>query len=404
MTMTHNWAPQQQAAIDQVRTWLHSEDPATPQVFHIFGYAGTGKTTLAKSLVEEVEGQVLFGAFTGKAALVLQSKGCSGAMTIHQMIYLPRDKSAERYAKLQVELNATDDPERQRELALELAEEKINLRRPSFTRNLDSPVRGAALVVLDEVSMIGETIAKDLLDYGTRVLALGDPAQLPPVKDAGYFTNVEPEVMLTEIHRQAEGSPIIDLATRVRMRQQIPMGNYGECRVIPKGTLSIHELAAHDQIIVGRNVTRTAINSMIRKEVRGVTSHLPLAGDKLVCLRNNRQTGLLNGSQWIVTSSEIMDDDRVQLWIHAADSQDPYVFPVIAFRHYFEGREAEIPHYEMREAEHFDYGYAITCHKSQGSQWSNIAIVNESACFRDQASKWLYTAITRAAERLTLIQ
>lgn len=401
-TTTHDWSPQQAAAIEQVRSWLHAEEG--PQVFHLFGYAGTGKTTLAQHLVEEVSGPVLFGAFTGKAALVLQSKGCNGAMTIHQMIYLPREKSAERLARLQQEVNAEEDADRRRELAAEIVEEKENLRRPAFTRNLDSPVRGAALVVLDEVSMVGETIARDLLEYGTRVLALGDPAQLPPVKDAGFFTNVEPEVMLTEIHRQAEGSPIIDLATRVRRGQSIPLGNYGDCNVIPKGTLNVHELAAHDQIIVGRNRTRTAINAQIRREVKGLTSHLPVAGDKLVCLRNDRQSGLLNGSQWIVDDSEILDDDRVQLWIHAADAAEPYTFDVVAHRHYFEGREDDIPFYEMREAQHFDFGYAITCHKSQGSQWGNIAIVNESGCFREQASKWLYTAITRAAERLTLIQ
>ena len=77
---------------------------------------------------------------------------------------------------------------------------------------------------------------------------------------------------------------------------------------------------------------------------------------------------------------------------------------MVAFRHYFEDRQDDIPFYEMREAEHFDFGYAVTCHKAQGSQWGRVAIVNESHCFRDQSSKWLYTAITRAADQLTLIQ
>lgn len=401
-TTAHAWSPQQVAAIDQVRNWLASEDG--PQVFHLFGYAGTGKTTLARHLVSEISGLVLFGAFTGKAALVLQSKGCHGAMTIHQMIYVPRIKSAERLAQLEREVHAEEDPDKQREIAQIIAEERENLRRPAFSLNLESPVRDAALVVLDEVSMVGESIAQDLLKYGTRILALGDPAQLPPVKDAGYFTNVTPEVMLTEIHRQSEGSPIIDLATRTRLGQRLPLGNYGNCRIIAKGSLSIEELAAHDQIIVGKNATRSIINNKIRKEVKGFDSHLPVAGDKLVCLRNNRDAGLLNGSQWIVNDCEIIDEDMLRLWICSVDSQDPYTFEVQAFRHYFEDRVDEIPFYQMRESNHFDFGYAITCHKSQGSQWGSVAIVNESASFRDQASKWLYTAITRAADRLTLIQ
>ena len=398
---THSWSPQQQEAISSVQSWLRDGEQ---QVYRLFGYAGTGKTTLAQHLVEEVSGPILFGAYTGKAALVLQSKGCENAMPIHQMIYLPREKSQERLAQLQADLNAEDDADRRREIAAELAEEKDNLRRPTFTRNLESPVRGASLVVLDEVSMVGKQVAEDLLSYGTRILALGDPAQLPPVKDGGYFTDAKPDIMLTEIHRQATGSPIVSMATTVRKGETVVYGDYGDSRVIEKGVLSIGELADHDQIIVGRNNTRRIINNQVRKEVMGFESHLPVRGDKLVCLRNNRNSGLLNGSQWVVDDCEVLDEDRIQLWIHAFDNEDPYTFDVVAFRHYFEDRQDDIPFYEMREAEHFDFGYAVTCHKAQGSQWGRVAIINESHCFREQASKWLYTAITRAAEQLTLIQ
>jgi len=399
--MTHSWSPQQEQAIQGVRSWLKDGEQ---QVYRLFGYAGTGKTTLAQHLVSEVSGPVLFGAYTGKAALVLQSKGCANAMTIHQMIYLPRERSQERLAQLQADLNAEQDTDRRREIAAELAEEKDNLKRPTFTRNLESPVLHASLVVLDEVSMVGRQIAEDLLEYGTRILALGDPAQLPPVKDGGYFTDAEPDIMLTEIHRQAEGSPIVSMATSVRNGERIAYGSYGDSRVVEKGTLGIEELAAHDQIIVGRNATRRTINHMIRETVKGFASGLPVAGDKLVCLRNNRNSGLLNGSQWVVDDCEVLDDDRIKLWVHSFDSDDPYTFDVVAFRHYFEDRQDDIPFYEMREAEHFDFGYAVTCHKAQGSQWGKVAIVNESHCFREQSSKWLYTAITRAADQLTLIQ
>ena len=283
--MTHSWSQQQEHAIQAVSDWLRDGEQ---QTFRLFGYAGTGKTTLAQHLVSEVAGPVLFGAYTGKAALVLQSKGCANAMTIHQMIYLPRERSQERLAQLQADLNAEQDADRRREIAVELAEEKDNLKRPTFTRNLESPVRNAALVVLDEVSMVGHQVADDLLEYGTRILALGDPAQLPPVRDGGYFTDAEPDVMLTEIHRQAEGSPIVRMATAVRNGEKIALGAYGDSRVVKKGEIGIEELAAHDQIIVGRNATRRKINHMIRSTVKGHTSGLPVTGDKLVCLRNNR--------------------------------------------------------------------------------------------------------------------
>lgn len=401
-TETHEWSPQQQYAINEVRDWL--QDPQDPrQVFRLFGFAGTGKTTLAQHLVSEVPGQVLFAAFTGKAAMVLQSKGCWGASTIHSLIYIPRAKSEERLTELRQELAEEGDADRRRELALLIQEEEQNLNRPAFSLNLDSELRDASLLVLDEVSMVGSRIADDLLSFGTRILALGDPAQLPPVKDEGFFIRADPDVMLTEIHRQAEGNPIIDLATKVRVGQPLVYGEYGESRVIQFGTLSVHELAAHDQIIVGKNDTRHAINRKIRTEVHGYESHLPVAGDKLVCLRNNRESGLLNGSQWRVSDSEVIDEDRIRLWIHGVDETEPYVFDVVAWRHHFEDRVDEIKFYEAREAEAFDYGYAITCHKAQGSQWSRVAIVDQSSVFRDQSRKWLYTAITRAVDAVTII-
>lgn len=401
-TQTHEWSPHQQHAIEEVRDWM--QDPQDPrQVFRLFGFAGTGKTTLAKHLVEEVEGRVLFAAFTGKAAMVLQSKGCHGASTIHSLIYTPREKSQARLAELRQQLSSETDSDRRRELAVLVSEEEANLHRPAFSLNLHSDLRDAALLVLDEVSMVGSRIADDLLSFGTRILALGDPAQLPPVKDEGFFIRADPDVMLTEIHRQAEGNPIINLATKVRVGRKLAHGNYGESRVIPFGTTTIGELSLYDQIIVGKNDTRQIINRKIRTEVHGRESHLPVSGDKLVCLRNNRDSGLLNGSQWLVSDSEVIDEDRIRLWIYSVDDTDPYVFDVIAWRHYFEDRVDDIKFYEAREAEAFDFGYAITCHKAQGSQWPRVVVVDQSSVFRDQARKWLYTAVTRASEAVTVI-
>ena len=81
------FAPQQDEALKAVSKWL--KEGKTP-VFRLFGYAGTGKTTLAKHFAEHVDGDVLFAAFTGKAALVMRSKGCADASTIHSMIYRPK--------------------------------------------------------------------------------------------------------------------------------------------------------------------------------------------------------------------------------------------------------------------------------------------------------------------------
>ena len=84
-------SPQQDEALKAVARWLKA---GKPQIFRLFGYAGTGKTTLARYFAEHVDGQVQFAAFTGKAAQVLRSKGAVNARTIHSLIYRPRGEEA----------------------------------------------------------------------------------------------------------------------------------------------------------------------------------------------------------------------------------------------------------------------------------------------------------------------
>lgn len=397
-------SPTQAAASELVRAWLsRGYNPEQP-VFRLFGYAGSGKTSAAMSLAEHAEGRVCFATFTGKASSVLRDKGCYSAQTIHSLIYVPKIKGAQHLAKLQEEMRATADEDRQRELRLQIEAERANLKRPSFTLNLESQLKGASLLVLDEVSMVGTAIAQDLLSFQVPILALGDPAQLPPVRDGGYFTEATPDVMLTEVHRQALDSPVLALATKVRQGEPIEYGDYGSSRVVRKGVLSIQELAAHDQVICGRNATRHAVNARIRKEVMGFENHLPVAGDKLVCRRNDRDTGLLNGTQWTVMAAEVLDADRVQLDILDPTASEPYAFPVVAHRHHFEGRAHEIAPWDAREAQHFEYGYVVTAHTAQGSGWPSVAVIDESACFKQDARRHLYTSITRASERVTVIR
>ena len=152
-------------------------------IFRLFGYAGTGKTTLARHLAERVDGKVLFAAFTGKAALVMRSKGCERASTIHSLIYKPRESGEEI---------------------------------PSFDLWDDAPASKAALIVIDECSMVDAELGRDLMSFGVPVLVLGDPAQLPPIQGGGFFTDAEPDAMLTEVHRQAEDNPIIRLSMDIR--------------------------------------------------------------------------------------------------------------------------------------------------------------------------------------------
>lgn len=396
----------QAMAIKKFLTWIEGKNP---KFFSLIGPAGTGKTTIAKYLAALVQGTVYFCAFTGKAALVMQQAGCIGASTIHSLIYVPQDRSKVRLLELRKSIEDFPQdgyPEELEDLLDQLRIEEKNATRPSFKLKSDSPLRYASLCVIDECSMIDEQIGKDLLSFGVPILALGDPGQLPPVFGQGYFTNPKPSHLLTQIHRQAKESPIIQLATTVRTGGKLKVGKYGTCEVIRKSKTEaakerVQELVmAADQVITGRNKTRQNINRRIR-EVRGYPGGIPVVGDKLICLRNNHDLGILNGSLWELEEIDIFTDDQANLTVKPFQAEGPSV-TCIAHMHHFQRRIEELDHWDRREAEEFDFGYAITCHKSQGSQWGNVLVIDESNCF-DYPEKHLYTAITRAVDTVTVI-
>lgn len=372
------FSPEQDDALVAVSKWL---DQGFPQVFRLFGYAGTGKTTLARHLAEHVDGDVLFAAFTGKAALVLRSRGAKGASTIHSLIYRPRGE----------ELVEDEDTGK-------------SSMTPLFTLNRQSPVSKASLIVIDECSMVDEELGRDLLSFGTPVLVLGDPGQLPPVSGGGFFTDHEPDILLETIHRQARDNPIIDLAQMVREGREIPYGVYGDSKVIGRSEVDQQEVLAADQVLVGINKTRRRYNQRLRdlKEFQGP---LPASGDKLVALRNDPAKGLLNGSLWKVISAPNSVKPFVSLLIRSEDEGLEQVSAKIkVLKAAFEDPEAELPWQMKRRYDDFDYGYALTVHKSQGSQWDNVYLFNESYAFREHSSRWLYTAVTRAAECITIVR
>ncbi len=383
---------QQSEAIDAIGRWMHTDQ----QVFRLFGFAGVGKTVLAKYAAS---GATLFCAFTGKAAYVLRQKGCE-AFTIHQLIYIPKDRSQKKLKDLETQLKCTNEEDVVAVAALErqIAFEHKRLNSPNFVLNEDSPVKTADLIIIDECSMVNEQMAMDLMSYGTKILVLGDPAQLPPVFGAGWFIQAKPDFMLTEIHRQAAGNPIIQLATRIRNGEWIkPDGGM----VVKWGSVSPEEVLSNDQILVGRNTTRKATNTKIR-DLLGRTQATPEEGDRLVCLRNDHEVGLLNGAIW-ETESCFDGDEFLDLIIFDPDCKANYT-AVEAHRHHFmSDKPVQIPYWIRKEAQEFDYGYALTVHKSQGSEFDKVLVFDESAAFGKDAAKHLYTAVTRAAKELKVV-
>jgi exodeoxyribonuclease-5 len=361
------WNSQQEPALKAANTWFY-RDSKKQQIFRVFGFAGTGKTTLARHFAENIDGDVCYASFTGKAALVMRKNGCVGAKTIHSLIYKPvvNDQGQVSF--------------------------KLNKK--------ESPVNDCALIIIDECSMVDEELAKDLLSFKKPILVLGDPAQLPPVKGAGYFTECKPDIMLTEIHRQAADNPIIYLANEVRNGRMPDIGQYGGSRVVDK--VSSEEVLSADQVIVGRNATRERLNSKMRK-MKGIDSDLPIKGDKLICCRNDSTLGIFNGGMFTVEA--ILDKKFKTNFIHMSVNSDDFdsIPPLVKVHKSLFDYEIPKPDWKMlKGSQEFDFGYAITCHRTQGSQWKNVLIYDESWCFRDDWNRWLYTAITRAEEDIVL--
>lgn len=395
------WSPQQAEALQKVSAW-RARRPSP--FFLLAGYAGTGKSTLAKHFAEGL-GRVEYACYTGKAAHVLRKHGITNARTIHNLIYTPRDKCDDRLRELRLRLQDLDskkDPTPYEIGAMQDLERSIeletkNLRRPDFFLNGESDLIGADLLIIDEYSMVDEQTGRDLLSFGTPILALGDPGQLPPVQGRRFFAG-QPDVMLTEIHRQAAENPIIRMSAEVRKGRNLALGTYGDSLVVRRRDLSPEQLAEHvngaEQVLVGTNATRRRYNEGMR-QMRGYGDPLPMKGEKLVCLRNNHQLGLLNGQIWSVLGSATKDN---YVRLHLQDEDGTRV-TCLAHPDHFRGTEIDVA--RVRAANELDFGYALTVHKAQGSQWDHVALVDEWT-FKDR-EKWLYTGITRAAERVTVL-
>ncbi len=396
-------------AIKAVLRWLkrHQMGKKAPMIFRVFGWAGTGKTTIAKYIVDAIQngeqgvnpGTVIFAAFTGKAAARLMVKGCKPASTIHRAIYRP--KINENTGQVE-----------------------------GFTLNRESPLVGCVMGVMDEVSMTDEVLGRDWMSFSVPTLVFGDPGQLPPIEGQGYFTQAEPDILLTEITRQAAESPIIHLATKARLGESIDYGDYGDVKVLPSTKeVSDKWLGWADQVLCGANSTRKGVMNRIR-ELKGYKGIYPSKGEKLICLKNNHDRGLLNGTHWQCTAPQIKpmktllnwkevkqgwqqprwaESKYPALWFNArsmdfkeADGSPLIVRDIQVSAHHFNPALDEPPFRDRANTEWFDFGDPITVHKAQGSEWDNVMLINESYLFREWAKNHFYTGITRAAGRLVI--
>lgn len=421
------YGPQQREALEAVTRWWcegNVYDDARLQVFKLFGFAGTGKTSSAKAIVADLGvDYASFAAFTGKAAHVLRQKGCP-ATTIHSLIYKPYDKALEELQRLRAELAQETDPAQRARLMREIRDEEINLGKPGWVLNQESDLAGSQLLVLDEASMVNAEMASDLLSFGARIIVLGDPAQLPPVSGAGYFTSGEPDYLLTEVHRTAAEQPTTKIATAVRnapvgdrlLGVRGMVGDYsGRC-----GPLSVAAMADYDQVVVGTNRIRWQLIRAIRMHLK--RGPAPVAGDRIITLANSREANVFNGQQFTVLDCRA-EGRKYVMRVLDGDFERELIAHQGGFTN-LEGEAVAVKNGRGPIAA-ATFAQAITCHKSQGSEWPRVLVVDEADVFgsgrykdamRDGASaaqaleasyavarSWLYTAVTRAQDQVSIV-
>lgn len=378
----------QKRALENLFIWYKEKNR---QFITLGGYAGTGKTTLVSYLRKELYKlnknlKVSFCAYTGKAARVLRSKLFEARAlssedfvgTIHSLIYSP------------------------------ITNDKDEIIGWELKKEIDSD-----LIIIDEASMVDQSIWKDLLSFGLPIIAVGDHGQLPPIN--GKFNLMEkPELILEEIHRQAKENPIIRLSILAREAGSIPFGSFG--RKVAK--INSQEIESKEQIeevlrtyrpdtliLCGYNSTRVKLNSFIRS-FQGFNEETPQKGERVICLRNNHAKEIFNGMLGKIVNVEKRDEDWYESEISMDGEEKTYKGKILISQ--FNRKEPlnfTKERYKTKEGDLFDFGYALTVHKAQGSQASKVVVFEERFSKMDEEEwrRWLYTAVTRAEEELLII-
>src|SRR6266436_9986377 len=377
---------------DAVLTW--HRDPNARQYLKVGGYAGTGKTTLVGALakaLEQLGEHITYAAFTGKAVNVLQKKlaqvGISGNFsTLHSLMYKP-------------ELDPSG---------------KII----GWTKEDEMPY---TFIIVDEASMVGAELWEDLLSYGLPILAVGDHGQLPPIGDSVVNLMARPDLRLEKIHRQAAGNPILALAQHVREGKLHTTFESTDSRVsfVPSVSMLRDKLVTADMLNFGAicytNRTRASLNKYIR-QARSISSVYPVDTDTVICLKNRKP--IFNGMRGQLVNSfaretdsydnfqtdiDFADDNmKISALVHMPQFGNPKTIDDLGpLRLKYNNPSFNWSNLGLL----FDYGYALTCHKAQGSQFKDVVIVWENF-FRDAdtRSRWMYTAVTRAAEQLYIVK
>lgn len=256
-------------------------------------------------------------------------------------------------------------------------------------------------VIVDEASMVNDEIYNDLMVHGVKVLFVGDNGQLEPIGDNPRLM-ANPDLSLTKIHRQAEQSTIIQFSKIIRDGKPFKHGKLPKDAESPElvicGYADAEEyMYSVDQVICGFNSTRHDINKRIRTK-KGYTNPLEV-GERVICLQNDREAGVYNGLVCTVTS--ICDESMTSFICNLVDEVGNIYERVVMSKEQF-GKNKLNMFGRTAKTTYWDYGYCVTCHKSQGSEWDSVLVIEE-VMPNWEYSRWAYTAVTRASKKLVYL-
>lgn len=336
------------------------------RMFKVVGLSGTGKTFIVSEFYKNSEhDDMVFLAPTGRAAANLAIRGVP-AVTVHSFMY--NLESAEG-----------------KDLKFVLKDKFENIPRVIF---------------VEEASMVNKVMRNDIMSLETKVVWVGDPGQLPPIGEDPKVLS-RPDVYLREVVRQAEGNPIIKLSNMVYNGGQIKQGNYdNKVMVGSRHDIKLSSILSADQVIVATNQERKRINDEVRDHYKRY-DRLPVVGDKLVCTRNlwNTNVGgvpIINGMLGYCEKIRMRTSDTALIQFRPEFTSESVVLEMdcLPFIGRYRGGKSDLAT--------FDFGYAITCHKAQGSEWDKVIVIRDMNIPNVSERSWLYTAMTRAKEKLIL--
>lgn len=403
------------------------------QVYRLFGPAGTGKTSVARCIADDWHGyskggQVHYAAFAWKAAMVMRSKGCEDAGSIHRLtMNFIGDTHSEKINLLkndikQIHERGSIDVKYKELPAMRKQLESYEMNNRPLFQDKCGDKNQVDLIILDECSMVNKNLGIKLEKLNCKILVLGDPYQLPPVSlkgyEPGYFTNEPADFMLTQIHRQQANNPIIKLATKIRNKDYTHFTDAGDGNnlIIQSHQLSKNQLLNADQIIAWTQKECQIYNQTYRS-CQGWKPRTINIGERVIALTNSMDGRFHKGEQFQIIDILSHKLKKPSIYETSYDKKEKHnvykvevqslinqkVFQTEINGYYL--NRVEKPHLELSP---WNYAYCTTCHKAQGSEWNNTIIVVDpinmlKVCTEDFFNKWYYTAVTRSSQKLTIL-